>query len=186
MKQELAPPASSKGMVLVVTLLMMSVLTLLAGGAVLRTAMNLRDGGAARVNQAAYRVAETGTYASVALAAQLQAGFRDYLSTRNPPDVLTMADMGDAVLDFSAGGGSFGKELGDIGSNPSFIASVTTTDQASAVQGFDASRYCFTTFRIETTALVGASAPTSQLQAATSGQSAIAAQVTVGPSLCGN
>ncbi len=183
--EEVTPPAGSKGLVLVMTLLMISVLTLLAGGAVMRTAMNLRDGGAQRVSQAAFRVSETGTYASVALAAQMQASFREYLSNRNPPGILTLADMGDAVLDLSTAGGSFGQELGDIGA-PSFTSVVTTTDQSTAVPGFDAARYCFTTFRIETTAQVGVAAPANQQQAAVSGQTAIAAHVTVGPSLCGN
>lgn len=176
-------PAHSKGMVLVMTMLMVSVLSLLASGAVLRTATNLRDGGAQRVNLAAYRVSEAGTYASVALASQMQAGFREYVANTNPPGVLTMADMGGSVLDFTATG-SFGRELSEIGS-PNFRSVVTTTDQSTAVPGYDAARYCFTTFRIETTAQIGVTNPTTQQQAAVSGQSAIAAHVSVGPSLCG-
>ena len=176
-------PAHSKGMVLIMTMLMISLLSLLASGAVLRAATNLREGGAQRVNLASYRVSEVGTYAAVALASQMQAGFREYLANTNPPGVLTMADMGGTVLDLTETG-SFGRELREIG-NPNFQSVVTATDQSTAVPGYDAARYCFTTFRIETTAQIGVVNPTTQQQAAVSGQSAIAAHVTVGPALCG-
>lgn len=178
------PPPQSKsqrGMVLIMTMLMLTMLSMLGSAAVMRTAMDLREGGAQRIELAAMQLSEAGTIASVGLAAQMQAGFEDYVAAKNYQ--LTMADMGATMLNLDKGG-SFGTELAALG-QASFLTKVDPPDMSSAVPGYDAGQYCFKTYRMTTTSQLGTSTPGTLSEVMLSGQQAIVAQVTVGPMVCG-
>ena len=186
-------PRSQRGMVLVMTLLMLSMLAVLGSAAVMRSAMNLRDGGALRVERAAYRLSEAGALASVMLASQMQGGFAEY--AKQKPEGLTMADMGDGMLSLKGSDSSFGSEFMAVG-NVGFIAKVGEPELSSSVPGYDAGRYCFESYRIVTTSSVGtvANAPSlkapidkadAALAARVSGEAAIATQMMIGPVVCG-
>ncbi len=171
-----------RGMILVTTLVFLSLMTVLCSAAIVRTSNDIREGGAQRISQAALRLSEAGAMGTVALAAQMQVGFGDYVAARGY--VLTMADVGVATVDTTAPDGSFGREFATI-SPISFSTLVTESDMSSAVPGYDAARYCFKTYKMVTTSQIGQATPTNLLQIEQSGQQAIQSYLTVGPVLCG-
>ena len=171
-----------RGMILVTTLVFLSLITVLASAAIVRTSNDIREGGAQRISQAALRLSEAGAMGTVALAAQMQLGFGDYVAARN--NVLTMADVGSAAIDITAPDGSFGREFATVGPI-SFSTVVSESDMSAAVPGYDAARYCFRTWRMVTTSQIGQATPTNLLQIGQSGQQAIQSYLTVGPVLCG-
>jgi hypothetical protein len=177
-----APRRGERGMVLVMVVLMIGVLTLLGSAAALRTAMDMREGGAERLARASYRVAEAGTLGVVSLASQMQGGFSDYLSGKNEPK-LGMQDVGSATLGLSDADHSFGRELKAVGT-VDFETTVADSDSASAA-GYDVGRYCFRTYRMVTTSRLGHSQPANLQQAMVSGQSRLQTSMTVGPIPCG-
>ena len=177
------PSARERGMVLVTTMLMLSLITVLCSAAILRTSSDIREGSAQRISQAALRLSEAGAMGAVALASQMQLGFGEYVDARG--GVLTLADMGAATVDTSSPDGSFGREFATI-SPVTFRTTVTENEMSSAVPGYDAARYCFRTFRMVTTAQIGTASPTTAAQVEHSGEQAIQSYLTVGPVLCGN
>lgn len=180
-----APPrrANERGMVLVITLLMLTILTVLGSAAVMRTSLELREGGAQRIETAAYQLSEAGAMASVALAAQMQGGFAEYMAGKNA-STLTMSDMGSGMLQLTGKDGSFGNELVAAGT-VDFATKVYPPDLSAAAPGYDANRYCFQAYRLVTTSQIGNNAATALADVALAGQAAISAQVTVGPIPCG-
>ncbi len=176
------PPTGERGMVLIITLLMLTVLAVLGSAAVMRTSLDLREGGAQRIETAAYQLSEAGTIAAVGLAAQMQGGFADYAAAKIG-STLTMADMGAGMLQLTGVDGSFGTELAAAG-KVDFNAKVYPPDLSSAAAGYDAGRYCFQTYRVVTTSQIGAATATTLFEVPLQGQTALAAQVTVGPILC--
>ncbi len=171
-----------RGMILVTVMVFLSLITVLCSAAIVRTASDIREGGAQRISQAALRLSEAGAMGTVALAAQMQLGFGDYVAARG--NVLTMADIGSAAVDLTAPDGSFGREFASI-SPISFSTLVSESDMSAAVPGYDAARYCFKTYKMVTTSQIGSAAPTNLLQIEQSGQQAIQSYLTVGPVLCG-
>ncbi len=171
-----------RGMILVTTMVFLSLITVLCSAAIMRTANDIREGGAQRISQAALRLSEAGAMGTVALASQMQLGFGDYVAARN--NVLTMADIGPAAVDLTTPDGSFGREFAAI-SPISFSTLVSESDMSAAVPGYDAARYCFKTYKMVTTSQIGSATPTDLLQIAQSGQQAIQSYLTVGPVLCG-
>lgn len=171
-----------RGMILVTTLVLLSLITVLCSAAIVRTSNDIREGGAQRISQAALRLSEAGAMGTVALAAQMQVGFGDYVAARN--NLLTMADVGVATIDITTPNGSFGREFATT-SPISFSTLVTESEMSSAVPGYDAARYCFKTYRMITTSQIGQATPTNLLQIEQSGQQAIQSYLTVGPVLCG-
>ena len=174
-----------RGMILVTTLVFLSLITVLCSAAVMRTASDIREGGAQRIGQAALRLSEAGALGTVALAAQMQLGFSDYVNAHNG-NPLTMAEIGPSVIDLTSpnGGGSFGREF-PLGTQISFSTAVSESEMSAAVPGYDAARYCFKTFKMVTTSQIGQAAPSNIVQIEQSGQQAIQSFVTVGPVLCG-
>lgn len=175
-----------RGMVMVTTLLMMTILALLGSAATNATATQLRENGATRLEHITFRVGEAGTMSAVSLAAQLQSRFEAYVQNRNYK--LDVTDVG-SLFDFGSKGklsGSFGVELLELAKQPTFTVEVGAPNIAYGVAGYDASRYCFRSYEMRTTAQVGD--PTSGKGAvqATSGQIAFQAGVTVGPVRCGD
>lgn len=172
-----------RGMVLIITMLMLTILTILGSAAVMRTSLDLREGGAQRIETAAYQLSEAGAMASVALAAQMQGGFAEYMAGKNA-STLTVADMGTGMLQLTGTDGSFGNELIAAGT-VDFATKVYPPDLSAAAPGYDANRYCFQAYRLVTTSQVGNTVATSLADVALAGQAAISAQVTVGPIPCG-
>jgi hypothetical protein len=175
-------PVNQRGMVMMMVLLMLGVLSLLASAAAVRTAMDLREGGAERLTRASYRLGEAGTLGVLTLASQMQGGFSDYIAAKTDKS-LSMSDMGDGLLALTGTDNSFGRELGGIGA-VGFTTLVQDSDAASAA-GYDVGRYCFRTYRMITTSQLGSLAPTSVQQAMVSGQTRLQATMTVGPVPCG-
>ncbi len=178
------PPEAprQRGMILIVTLLMLTILTVLGSGAVMRTAANLREGSAQRLTVAAFQLSEAGTIASVGLAAEMQGGFATYAAGK-AGNTLSIDDLGSGMLQLQGPDGSFGQELAAIGA-VDFGTKVYAPDLTSASAGFDADRFCFHTYRLVTTAQIGQDKATKAADVALDGQQAIAAQVTVGPLQC--
>lgn len=181
-QQTNAQQIRERGMILVSVMVFLSLVTVLCSAAVVRTSNDIREGGAQRISQAALRLSEAGAMGSVALAAQLQLGFGDYIAARG--GVLTLADVGAATIDVSAPDGSFGREFATI-TPITFSTTVSQSDMSAAVPGYDAARYCFKTFKMVTTSQIGSSAPTGLLQVQQAGEQAIQSYLTVGPVLCG-
>lgn len=177
-----APPRDQRGMVLMMTLLMVALLSVMGAAAVLRSSTALKDGGAQRIERAAYRLSEAGTMASVALAAQMQGGFQTYVAEKGGK--LSMVDMGDGMLDLDLKLGSFGSAFAAVG-NIGFATEVDDPDLSSSVPGYDAGRFCFKSYRMVTTSQIGSADPQTQQEMMVTGQAAIAAQMTVGPVVCG-
>lgn len=172
-----------RGVVMVVVLAMMGILTLLASAAALRTSMDMREGGAERLGRAAYRVSETGTYAVVSLASQMQGGFGDYVAAKTDGK-LSMIDVGDEILALTGKDQSFGRELAAVGA-VDFSTQVGQADSAST-PGYEAGRYCFRTYRMITTSRIGAANPANLRESMVAGQTRLAASMTLGPVPCGN
>lgn len=172
-----------RGVVMVVVLAMMGILTLLASAAALRTSMDMREGGAERLGRAAYRVSETGTYAVVSLASQMQGGFGDYVAAKTDSK-LSMIDVGDEILALTGKDQSFGRELAAVGA-VDFSTQVGQADSAST-PGYEAGRYCFRTYRMITTSRIGAANPANLRESMVAGQTRLAASMTLGPVPCGN
>lgn len=187
---QLPAPAVSRprerGMVLMAVLVMVGVLAIFGSAAALRTSMDLREGSASRLARAAYRVSETGTMASVSLAAQMQAGFADYVAAKNAR-TLSMTDMGANLLATAKDDNSFGSELTSVG-GMDFSTVVEEADAAANVPGYDAGRFCFRTFRMTTTSRVGPGQTSTQnvRDKMLTGETAMVATMTVGPAPCGN
>lgn len=176
------PSARERGMVLVTTMVMLSLITVLCGAAIMRTTNDIREGSAQRISQAALRLSEAGAMGAVALASQMQLGFGDYVEARG--GTLTMDDMGVNTVDTSSPDGSFGREFAAI-SPVTFRTTVTESEMSAAVPGYDAARYCFKNFRMVTTSQIGALSPSTMHQIQQSGEQAIQSYLTVGPVLCG-
>ncbi len=172
-----------RGVVMVVVLAMMGILTLLASAAALRTSMDMREGGAERLGRAAFRVSETGTYAVVSLASQMQGGFGDYVAAKTDGK-LSMIDVGDEILALTGKDQSFGRELAAVGA-VDFSTQVGQADSAST-PGYEAGRYCFRTYRMITTSRIGAANPANLRESMVAGQTRLAASMTLGPVPCGN
>ena len=177
------PRPQERGVVMVVVLAMLGILTLLTSAAALRTSMDMREGGAERLGRAAFRVSETGTYAVVALAAQMQGGFGDFVAAKTDGK-LSMVDVGDEILALSGKDQSFGHELSAVGA-VDFTTQVGQADTAST-PGYESGRYCFRTYRMITTSRIGAANPASLRESMVAGQTRLAASMTLGPVPCGN
>lgn len=186
LEQTPAPTAAQRpaerGMVMVMMMLMMGLLSLLGSAAALRTAMDIREGGAERLTRASYRVSEAGALSVLSLAAQMQGGFADYVAAK-VNKTLTMADVGDGVLALTDKDNSFGNELKVI-NTVGFATQVEDSDSVSAA-GYDLGRYCFRTFRMVTTSQLGSAQPKSVKDMMVSGQTKLQASMTVGPMPCG-
>ena len=169
-----------RGMVLIMTMLMTTVLALLGSAATMSTASQLRESSATRLEHTAVRVGEAGTMATIALAAQLQSQFEGYVAGRN-----YQLDLTDArnLYNFKSQG-SFGREL-DTLAVPNFKVQVAQPKIAYGVPGYDAARYCFRSYGMKTTASVGDPKSKSAAVAAQSGQVGFQANVIVGPVPCG-
>lgn len=177
-----AVPASQRGMVMMMVMLMLGLLSLLTSAAAVRTAMDMREGGAERLTRASYRLGEAGTLGVLTLASQMQGGFADYIAAKTNK-TLSMADMGDSLLTLTGSDNSFGHELSGIGT-VGFTTLVQDSDAASAA-GYDVGRYCFRTYRMITTSQLGSAAPANVQEAMVSGQTRLQATMTVGPVPCG-
>ncbi|MSQ83198.1 MAG: hypothetical protein EXR77_09855 [Myxococcales bacterium] len=177
-----ATPTAKRGMVLIMALLMIGMLAMLGSAAALRTAMDLREGGAERTARAAYRISEAGTVSVLSLATQMQAGFGDYVNSKSN-STLTLADVGDSVLNLSSTDGSFGMEMAAVG-GISFETAVQNADAATAVPGYDAARYCFRTYQMVTTSRLGSATPKNLVESLATGQTQLQSSMTVGPVPC--
>ncbi len=170
-----------RGMVMVTTLLMMTVLALLGSAATNATSTQLRENGATRLEHVAFRVGEAGTMSAVALASQLQSRFEGYVQNRNYK--LDITDVG-TLFDYKSKG-SFGREL-DTLAVPNFRVEVSQPSIAYGVTGYDASRYCFRSYQMKTFAQVGDPKSAKAAERAASGQVGFQAGVIVGPVRCGD
>lgn len=177
------PPKGEQGMILIMVLLLMTMLAMLGSAAALRTAMDLREGGAERIARASYRVSEAGTVSVLSLASQMQAGFSDFVNGKTNK-TLSIIDVGDTVIDMTAKSGSFGLELAAVG-GATFDTAITDSDAAASVPGYDAGRFCFRTYNMVTTARLGPTSPTSLQQSLSTGQTRLQSAMTVGPVPCG-
>lgn len=169
-----------RGMVLIMTMLMTTVLALLGSAATMSTASQLRESSATRLEHTAMRVGEAGTMATIALAAQLQSQFETYVVGRNYQ--LDLTDAPDLYNWKSKG--SFGLEQ-DTNAAPNFKVQVAQPKIAYGVAGYDAARYCFRSYGMKTTASIGDPKSKSAAVAAQSGQVGFQANVIVGPVPCG-
>lgn len=169
-----------RGMVLVMTMMMTTVLALLGSAATMSTASQLRESSATRLEHTAVRIGEAGTMATIALAAQLQSQFESYVVGRN-----YQLDISDTpnLYNFKSKG-SFGVEQ-DTNAVPNFQVKVAQPKIAYGVAGYDAARYCFRSYALKTTASVGDPKSKSAAVAAQSGQIGFQANVIVGPVPCG-
>lgn len=173
--------ADRRGMVMVTTLLMMTVLALLGSAATNATSTQLRENGATRLEHITFRVGEAGTMSAVALAAQLQSRFEGYVQNRNYK--LDITDVG-SLFNYKSKG-SFGREL-DTLAVPNFTVEVSPPTVAYGVAGYDASRYCFRSYTMKTYAQVGDPASAKAAERTASGRIGFQAGVTVGPVRCGD
>ncbi len=179
-KGQPADDRDRRGMVLVMTMLMTTILALLGSAATTSTASQLRESSATRLEHVALRVGEAATMASVSLAGQMQSQFEEYISGRGYK--LQLSDT-PGLYDYKSQG-SFGREL-DTLAVPNFTVDVSQPRVAYGAAGYDAARYCFRSYAMRTTASVGEPKSTDPAKAAQSGQIGFQATVTVGPVPCG-
>ncbi len=169
-----------RGMVLVMTMLMTTILALLGSAATTSTASQLRESSATRLEHIALRVGEAATMASVSLAGQMQSQFEEYVAGRGYK--LQLSDT-PGLYDYKSQG-SFGREL-DTLAVPTFSVDVSQPRVAYGAAGYDAARYCFRSYAMRTTASVGEPKSSDPAKAGQSGQIGFQATVTVGPVPCG-
>lgn len=175
--------ADRRGMVLVMTMLMMTVLTLLGSAATNSTSTQLRENSGTRLEHIAFHVSEAGTMAAITLAGKLQSGFENYVQNRNHK--LDISDMGDLYDHKSKDGkGTFGREL-DSMLTPNFEVQVSEPKVSFGVPGYDASRYCFRNYTMKTFSKVGNPTSSKSAEKAQSAQMGFQASVVVGPVVCG-
>ena len=195
---------SQRGVVLVMAMLMTATLSALGSAAVMRSSFHLRDGGAQRIQRAAYRLSEAGTMGVLSLAAQQQSGFLSIVQNSGLADpakgIIGAFDntvLGSSLVQVPSPkvGGikvdptapsvttSFGAELAVMGA--SFQSVVYEPDLTSQVAGYEAGQYCFNNFRVVTTATIGNGKAGAAHEELSSGEAAIAAQIAVGPVPCG-
>lgn len=171
-----------RGMVLIMSMTMVTVLSGLGSAAVVRTSSDIKEAGAYRIERAVYRLSESGTMAAVALAGELQSNFEQYVSTRS--NKLTISDTGSELLDLTEKG-SYGRQIKNLGV-ANYNTEVKPPELSTAVPGYDASKYCFRTFQMITTAQFGDGTSTDQRDMALAGEAGLQAFITVGPTRCGN
>jgi hypothetical protein len=169
-----------RGMVMVMTMLMMTVLTLLGSAATNATSTQLRENSGTRLEHLAYHVGEAGTMAAVTLAGKIQSGFENYVQNRGQK--LDLTDMG-GLYNFGTDS-SFGHEL-DALAVPTFEVNVSAPKVAYGVPGYDASRYCFRSYKMTTYGNVGNPSSSKGAEKAQSARMGFQAAVVVGPVVCG-
>ncbi len=184
-------PSDRRGMVLIMTLLMVAILTTLGSAAVMHTAADLRESGGYRLERDVYRISEAGAVSMIGVASQMQGTFENYVansySSTNGCSTFGFGSTGP-VLELTPGAkdATFGRELRRFDGQINFKVRVYPPELSAAVAGYDASRFCFRNYRMVTTAVVGSDDPTDAGEASNpGGEAAIAAQVVVGPSPCG-
>ena len=176
--------ADRRGVVLVMTMLMITLLTLLGSAAIVQTSNDLRDSGAHRVERAVFRIAEAGTMGGVGLAGQMNAKFDDFASSKSGQ--ITEDDFSGGLLDLGKTGlGSFGRELNSLGT-ARFTIKVGDPELSTSVVGYQAGKYCFQSYRMVTVGHIGDADSKNERERASSGESGLVAQVVVGPVLCSN
>ena len=171
-----------RGMVLIMSMTMVTVLSGMGSAAVLRTAADIRETGAYRIERAVFRLSESGTMAAVALAGEMQANFETYVATRQHK--LTINDTGAELLDLTEKG-SYGRQIKNLGV-AQYNTEVKPPELSTAVPGYDAAKYCFRTFQMVTKAQFGDLASTNKREMALAGEAGLQAFITVGPTRCGN
>ncbi|GEM_PF-2828267 len=171
-----------RGMVLIMTMTMVTILTGLGSAAVVRTSADIREGGAYRIERAVFRLSESGTMAAVTMAGEMQARFETYIANRS--NKLSITDTGKDLLDLGEKG-SYGREIKALGT-ALYNTEVAPPELSTAVPGYDASKYCFRTFQLVTKAHFGDSTSTAQRDIAKIGEAGLQAFITVGPTRCGN
>ncbi len=173
-----------RGMVLIMTMLMMTMLTLLGSAAVMQTTNDIRDAGAHRVERAVFRIAEAATMGAVGMAGTMGSRFDDYAAGKS--NTITQDDFGDTLLDLGqAGTGSFGRELNSMG-KPGFTITVEPPQLSTAVAGYESGKYCFQSYRMVTRGRIGDPAAKTERERALAGEAGLAAQVVIGPVRCNN
>jgi len=180
-----------RGMVLIMSLLMVAILTTLGSAAVVHTAADLRESGGYRLERNVYRISEAGAVSMIGMAAQMQGSFENFVYTSGyNSDGYAQFELANTGPVLAVGAGekdpSFGLELKRFAGSINYKIRVYRPEVSSAVAGYDASRFCFRNYRMLTTAVVGKDYPADAYEAASpGGEAAIATQVVVGPSACG-
>lgn len=176
--------ADRRGVVLVMTMLMITLLTLLGSAAVMQTSSDIKDSGAHRVERVVYRISEAATMGAVGLAGRMGAKFDDFSTSKNGK--LSDDDFGGGLLNLSnVGQSSFGRELSNLG-KANFTIKVSAPELSTAVAGYQSGKYCFHSYRMVTLGHVGDADSKDERERGTAGESGLAAQVVVGPTLCAN
>lgn len=183
-RRRLSGEPDRRGIVLVMTLLMMTMLTLLGSAAVMQTSNDIHDAGAHRVERAVFRIAEAATMGAVGMAGTMGSRFDDF--SRDKGNKLTEADFGANLIDLSAGqGASFGRELVSIGAG-GYTVEIGAPELSTSVAGYESGKYCFHRYSLTTLGHVGDVTSKNERDRALSGQAGMSAQVMVGPVLCNN
>ena len=176
--------ADRRGVVLVMTMLMITLLTLLGSAAIMQTTSDIKDSGSHRVERAVSRITEAATMGAVGLAGRMGAKFDDYARAKNGK--LSDDDFGGTLLNLSATGqSSFGRELTNLG-KASFSIEIGAPELSSSVAGYQSGKYCFQSYRVVTLGHIGDADAKDERERGTAGESGLAAQVVVGPALCSN
>lgn len=174
-------PSDRRGMVLIMTMTMTTVLAGLGSAAATRTSSDIRESGAYRIERATFRLSEAGTMAAVALAGELQSKLEQYAATRS--NKLTINDMGSELLDLGAHG-SYGREINALGV-ANYTTEIPPPELSTAAVGYDAAKYCFRAFKLTTRASFGDADSDDKRDQALAGESGLQAFVVVGPQPCG-
>ncbi len=180
-RRRLDGEADRRGMVLIMSMTMIMILAGLGSAAVVNTAADIREAGAYRIERATYRLSESGTMAAVALAGELQSNLEAYAAAR--AGKLTISDTGSDLLDLTDKG-SYGREIKYLGV-ANYVTEVAPPEIATGVAGYDASQFCFRTFKLTTRAQFGDPKSTDHREQALAGDAGLQAFVVVGPQRCG-
>ncbi|HAN32054.1 MAG TPA: hypothetical protein DCQ06_10695 [Myxococcales bacterium] len=177
-------PSDRRGIVLVMTLLMMTMLTLLGSAAVLQTSNDIYETGAHRVERVVFRIAEAAAMGVVDMADSMGGRFDDFARSKN--NTFTEADFGKSLMDLSLKAEStFGRELMAMGTS-GFTVTVSPPHISTSIPGYEAGKYCFHSYTVTSLGQVGDIDSSKARDRALAGQAGISAQVVIGPVLCGN
>ncbi len=137
--QEVQRVAASRGMVLILTMLVLLVLGAIALAAVQSVTNHLARAGSYRVGTVAYGITEAGSEATMSLAAINPGAFNEFVATHNLQ--VTMGDVSDIFFDTNAGG-SFGRELGNVG-GANWVSRLSNPVSSHRAPGYAVGEYCF-------------------------------------------
>lgn len=140
-----------RGLVLVLTLLVLLVLSAVALTAVQAVTNHLARAGSYRVSSIAFGITEAGSQATMAIAAVNPGAFNEFVAAHGYR--VNMLEVSDAFFDM-AEGGSFGREIDNVG-GANWVSTLSLPISSHRAPGYSVGEYCFRKYFATTDGVYG-------------------------------